>query len=339
MISPDLETFLLEKIRQLHCRIRGKVLEYLQQRSYEQLSQVAVDTPSDVIFSLDKLIEPGIIQFLEEEVAPEVPFVLVAEGVSEEEKVFPVGRSPEEAPLRIIIDPIDGTRVIMYDKRPAWILTGVAPNRGPETTLKDIEIAVQTEIPITRQYLSDTLWAVRGRGAFAVRTNLLTGEKRFVQLKPTGVDHLEQGFVNFTRFFPGPKDLISEVEERMVRRIFGGIEYGKGWYFEDQYLSAGGQLYELICGRDRLTADLRALMDQALKRRGEPLGLCCHPYDLCTELIARESGVIVTDERGQPLNAPLDTTTNVSWIAYANESIRKLVEPVLQEILRDMQLI
>lgn len=30
----------------------------------------------------------------------------------------------------------------MYQKRSAWILTGVAPNRGPETDLSDIEPAI-----------------------------------------------------------------------------------------------------------------------------------------------------------------------------------------------------
>ena len=49
--------------------------------------------------------------------------------------------------------------------------------------------------------------------------------------------------------------------------------------------------------------------------------LCCHPYDLCTELIAREAGLIVTDEYGKPLAAPLDVTTNMSWIGYANKAI------------------
>ncbi|HEX7315646.1 MAG TPA: galactokinase family protein [Pyrinomonadaceae bacterium] len=32
--------------------------------------------------------------------------------------------------------------------------------------------------------------------------------------------------------------------------------------------------------------------------------ICCHPYDVCTELIAREAGVVVTDERGKRLRAP-----------------------------------
>ena len=37
---------------------------------------------------------------------------------------------------RVIVDPIDGTRGLMYQKRSAWILTGVAPNRGPGTSLR-----------------------------------------------------------------------------------------------------------------------------------------------------------------------------------------------------------
>jgi hypothetical protein len=61
--------------------------------------------------------------------------------------------------------------------------------------------------------------------------------------------------------------------------------------------------------------------------------LCCHPYDLCTELIARELGVTVTDERGQTLNAPLDVTSDVGWIGYANRAIRALVEPHLRHAL------
>ncbi len=63
------------------------------------------------------------------------------------------------------------------------------------------------------------------------------------------------------------------------------------------------------------------------------MGLCAHPYDLCTELIAREAGAIVTCPGGSPLKAPLDVTTDVAWVAYANNSIRTQVEPVLAEIL------
>ena len=58
----------------------------------------------------------------------------------------------------------------MYQKRSAWILTAVAPNRGAGTSLRDIELAVQTEIPLVKQHLSDQLWALRGGGAHAHAT-------------------------------------------------------------------------------------------------------------------------------------------------------------------------
>ena len=103
--------------------------------------------------------------------------------------------------------------------------------------------------------------------------------------------------------------------------------------FDDQYLSTGGQLYELMTGRDRMLLDARGLLYERFKREGKPAGYACHPYDLCTALIAEEAGVIVTDGRGLPLNAPLDTTTDVSWIGYANEAIRREVEPVLLRLL------
>ena len=40
----------------------------------------------------------------------------------------------------------------------AWSLAAVASNRGPGTSLADVEVAVQTELPTTRAYLSDQLW-------------------------------------------------------------------------------------------------------------------------------------------------------------------------------------
>ena len=75
---------------------------------------------------------------------------------------------------------------------------------------------------------------------------------------------------------------------------------GKVRSFEDQYLSTGGQLYELMMGQDRFQVDLRPLLRSLLHDRGLQNLLCCHPYDLCTELIAREAGVLIADEAGAP---------------------------------------
>jgi hypothetical protein len=88
-----------------------------------------------------------------------------------------------------------------------------------------------------------------------------------------------------------------------------------------------------MSGHDRFVADIRPLLSPLFEKRGLPLGICCHPYDLCTELIARELGVIVTDAAGGPLSAPLDVLSDVSWVGYANEAIRKQIEPLFQKAL------
>jgi hypothetical protein len=85
-----------------------------------------------------------------------------------------------------------------------------------------------------------------------------------------------------------------------------------------------------MAGHDRFVADLRPLFE---RRRPGGAALCCHPYDLCTELIAREIGVTVTDEQGRPLAAPLDVTSDVCWVGYANSTLRASIEPHLQQAL------
>ena len=97
--------------------------------------------------------------------------MLVAEGLPGGRRCYPAGGDEASADWWIIVDPIDGTRGLMYQKRSAWMLTGVAPNRGPATSLRDIVLAVQTEIPLVKQHLSDQLWALRGEGAQAQRFN------------------------------------------------------------------------------------------------------------------------------------------------------------------------
>ena len=75
-------------------------------------------------------------------------------------------------------------------------------------------------------------------------------------------------------------------------------------------------------------------MNQVLAQRGVVMGICCHPYDVCTELIARETGVIVTNEYGKQLDLELSVEPNVTWVGYANEAIRQQIEPLLTEALK-----
>lgn len=327
---------LLPTILGLHDRIRDAVVAACEGQTTEALSAVAHDEEGDTIYAVDRVSEALLVEELAK-AAGDAPIVLVAEGIPEGSVVLPNGAKAEDAAWRIIVDPIDGTRGIMYQKRPAWILTGVAPNRGEATSLRDIELAVQTEIPLVKQHLCDQLWAVRGRGVQAQRVNRLTGEKQPLVLRPSRAETILHGCAGLARFFPGARDVLAAVDDETVREALGhpGAQAaGKALCFEDQYAATGGQLYELMAGHDRFVADLRPLVQGTLSERGLPRALCCHPYDLAAVLIAEELGVVVTGAAGQPLDAPLDVEADVAWVGYANAAVWAQVEPALQKALR-----
>ncbi len=326
---------LLGPIRRIHERVRDAVVAECEKAAVEQLAEVSDDeSEGDTIYAVDRVSEELLVELFEHEVASRAPLVLVAEGIEDGQLVLPRGAAESEAVWRVVVDPIDGTRGLMYQKRSAWVLTGVARNRGPETNLQEIELAVQTEIPLVKQHLSDMLWALRGEGAHAERFNRLTGGHQAVALRPSRATTIRHGFAMIARFFPGARDELAAIDEEIVSGALGPVESGKAHCFEDQYLASGGQLYELMMGHDRFVADLRPLIEMVLNRRGLALGICCHPYDMCTELIAREAGVIVTDALGGLLSTPLRVEPDIAWAGYANDAIRREIEPLLLDALK-----
>ena len=324
---------LVDKIRKIHAEIRRQVLVHINAQDVAELSQIAAETEGDTIYAVDKVSEEGLLTLFDEELAGDTSFVLIAEGLAEDGVVFPAGIDANEAQYRIIVDPIDGTRGLMYDKRSAWILTGIAENKGDATRLGDIFAAVQTEIPTSKQFRSDCLWATRGQGWGAEGYNCLTDEVVPIVLKPSAATSIEHGFAMISRFFPGGKDVLAAIEDELVEKLIGPVVPGKARLFEDQYICSGGQFYELMVGHDRFNADLRPLLDQVLQCRGQALGICCHPYDVCTALIAEEMGVAIVGPDGKELDTPLDTTSPVAWVGYANDTLRTQIEPVLLEVL------
>ena len=337
---------LLAQLRALHDDIRAAVVAQAERQSVEALAAIAEDeTPGeDTIFAIDRVSEERLVDFFERHIAPERPLVLIAEGLHDVgfgpgALPLPRGLAPDDAEVRILVDPIDGTRPYMYQKRSAWILTGVAPNAGPETRLRDVELALQTEIPLVKQHLSDALWAFRGEGLRAERHNRLTGERTPLALRPSGSPSVAQGFASISRFFPGVREELAAIDEEIMFAALGPVREGKTHCWEDQYLCTGGQLHELIAGHDRFIADLRPLMEPLLARRGLALGICCHPYDVASALVAEEAGVLLTDGLGGPLDAPLTVRGDVAWAGYANPAIRAQIEPLLLRALAERGLI
>jgi fructose-1,6-bisphosphatase/inositol monophosphatase family enzyme len=399
---------IVDRLRELQRQIR---LTLIEQRHLNNPASVQRVSSADTIYNIDASLEPIIEQFLEDW-GREQPLVLIAEGIEPETgRVFPSGAKEDDAQIRLIMDPIDGTRGLMYDKRAAWTLAGVAPNKGSGTRLSDIEVAVMTELPTSKMGFADVLWAIKGQGARAIRErldgraatlapavmdmkgkpigqvltkmgkvadeqliealntqkktgglfgqllvglgrvnekdvqialafqkgdqprldpklmNVIVGEP--VPLQPSQSETIDHGFAMVSNFLPGTKMMASELMEYLVRHLLG--EPHQASVFDDQYISTGGQFYELLVGHDRFNADLRPVFHRLQKSK---MGLCCHPYDCATVLIAQEAGVTITDETGASLDGPLDTTSPISWIGYANKTLRQKIEPLVSEFLR-----
>ncbi len=167
-----------------------------------------------------------------------------------------------------------------------------------------------------------------------MRVKRLTGATRAITIRPSQAPTLAHGFASVTRFFPGARAILAAIDDEIALDTMGPPSPGKAAFFEDQYLSTGGQLYELMAGHDRFIADIRPLVEPVLAQRGLPRGLCCHPYDLASSLIAEEMGVVLAAPGGGALDAPFDLDADVAWVGYANTALRAIVEPALTAALR-----
>jgi fructose-1,6-bisphosphatase/inositol monophosphatase family enzyme len=320
-------------LRTLQRKIRDAVVAG---RRAVDLHKVSHQSSADTIYKLDLLIEP-VIEAYCEEWGRKTPLVLVAEGIEPETgRVFPAGAAEKDAEIRIIMDPVDGTRGLMYDKRAAWSLAGAASNKGRRTKMSDIEVSVMTELPTSKMGQADVLWAIKGRGAKGVRENVSAGRSSGnaidLVLAPSRARTLAHGFASVTNFFPGTKVLAGELMEFLALKLIGKKAIYDARIFDDQYISTGGQFYELIVGHDRFCADLRPLFYTMQDRKD---GLCCHPYDCAGLLIAQEAGVIITDDVNDYLDGPMDVTSSISWMGFANKAIVRKVQPLVREFLKD----
>ncbi|HSZ58081.1 MAG TPA: hypothetical protein VK797_20630 [Tepidisphaeraceae bacterium] len=323
----------IDRLAEFQRAVRDVVI---QSRQRSQMFVVSRHSSADTIYQIDTMIEPLLEDFCREW-SKTTPLVLIAEGVEcegfpEGMKVFPDGTAPEGAAIRLIVDPIDGTRGIMYDKRAAWALAGVAPNKVDGTQLSDVEAAVMTELPTSKMGFGDVLWAIKGRGAIGRRVDLSSGDDAPLGLHPSTAINIDHGFASVANFFPGTKVLASELMEYLASKLVGDADVMRSAVFDDQYISTGGQFYELIVGHDRFNADLRPVFYDI---QNQPPGLCCHPYDCAAILVAQEAGIILTNATGGALDGPLDVTSGLSWAGYANTILREKIEPLLLQFLQN----
>jgi hypothetical protein len=327
----------LDKARTLLCRMQDGIRDALlaaRQRDHRVLSGIAAVTAADTIYQVDRIAEEAIMSWFATEWPKRWPVELVMEGLEDEAAptTFPKGTPVKDTLFKCIVDPIDGTRYFMGDKRSAWILTGLAPQRGAKNHLGDIVVAVMTELPTSKQARSDQLSALRGGPLRATALDLQTGKRTQLKMSPSQARDYKHGFASVTRFFPDGLTLLAEFEEALWSEMHKGLKGDSPLVFNDQYITTGGQVYELIVGHDRMIADLRPL---AFQKLGIPKKLVCHPYDICTALLLEAAGGVIESPEGKALRAPLDTTFPVSWVGYANPYLARITRPIIKRLCKD----
>src|SRR6476646_1974941 len=100
----------VDRLRHFQRAVRDQVVRSRQQRGLHEVDRA---TAADTIYSIDTLVDPILESFCEEW-SKQTPLVLIAEGIEgdgdEGVQVFPHGAREADAKIRLIVDPIDGTR-------------------------------------------------------------------------------------------------------------------------------------------------------------------------------------------------------------------------------------
>jgi hypothetical protein len=332
-VSPADLQLLRSRLCELGDAIRDAVVTARHQNPDTDFAGIADVTAADVIYAIDKVSEDAILDWFRRHWPEHLPVELIMEGLEDAPApvTFPAKTPREQTVCVCLVDPIDGTRGLMYDKRAAWALAGLAPRTRarPGPTLADITVAAMTEIPTTKQWRADQASAIRGEGTTAHAINVLTGERAPLAFTPSDASDCQHAFAAIARFLPPAKAALGRLEEELWARLHGSSPAPV--IFEDQYISTGGQFAEILAGHDRFLADLRPY---AYRKLGCNEELVCHPYDVATALVLQEAGCVLEEPIHGTFDVPLDTTSPVAWAAYANPALARSIGPVLGDLIQ-----
>ena len=138
--------------RRLLCALGDHIRDVVVGARGIDMAVIEGETVADTIYAIDRVADDTLLEWFEEH-WPGVE--VVSEGLDEP---VVVGSDPT---WTVIVDTIDGTRGLMYDKRPAWCLAAAAPHGG---SLRDVVAAAMTELPTAKQGAADQLSGTRGGG-------------------------------------------------------------------------------------------------------------------------------------------------------------------------------
>ncbi len=233
--------------------------------------------------------------------------------------------------VRIVVDPIDGTRNLMADVRSAWSVIAIAGPGDHEPRMSDVEGGVLAEIPDSRGGEARLFRATSdGRVRLSIESvdGTLVRQDGIWQCDDDG--RVDNGYFPFFRYSHDMRPEIARIEAAFFERLERLEGADIRTCYDDQYISNGGQLALVTLGTYRMIADLRAHL---ARQRGKPT-LTCKPYDCAGAiLVARAAGAVVTDVGGGELDFPLDVSTPVSFVAWANRATRSRLESHLNALL------
>ena len=127
-----------EQIRVLLCALGDHVRDLVVGARGIDMAAIEGRTSADTIYAIDRVADDALVGWFDAH-WPDVE--LVSEGL--EERVV-IGADPQ---WTVIVDSIDGTRGLMYDKRPAWCLAAATPLT---TNLESIRAIANAMAPTPR---------------------------------------------------------------------------------------------------------------------------------------------------------------------------------------------
>ena len=312
--------------------IRSAVSEVVAGAGSAELSRVVGQGAGDVSFGIDLPAERAAAAWLETRARAGALSLLTEETGWRHRGPGPDGE-PVDLPgfdhggPHVCLDPLDGTRNLMAGLRSAWTVVALAPPGSGQPRLSNATLGMISEVPARP---SDPIARLTAQpGAACVLEEFDAGGQpigELGQVRADDDDRPDQGYFCFFRFSPPLRPAIANVEAAFFRRLEEHEGATPDSWFDDQYCSNGGQLYHTARGTYRMVADLRAFL---ARRRGEET-VTAKPYDLAgAVLCAQAAGCVVTAPDGEELDFPLDATTPVGFVAFANAATAARLSPHL----------
>jgi len=298
------------------------------------LARPAGEGAGDVTFGLDVASERAVDAWLAE-LSARGPLSLLTEDAGWRHRGPGDGRNLagfDHGGPRIVVDPIDGTRNLMFGLRSAWTVIGLCGPGAGEPRLSDVVGGVVAELPTRRAAIFSVVTAHAGAGAREEERDVATGRVlRGGPLVCDDDDRVDHGYLPVFRYKPDLRPAIAGVEAELFRLLAEREGCDTRSVFDDQYISNAGQMILLARGAYRAVFDPRALVATRLGTET----VTGKPYDVAGAVIcAREAGAILTAADGGELDFPLDARTPIDFAGYANAATRRRVEPCWLDALR-----